>query len=139
MSVWDRGLAALPAYRSICEDIPARRTPVQLVGLAHIHKALFVAGLVRSQKRRGVLLVGDEAEAARMSEDLQALGLRVLTVPARALSLRQMESASREFEQQRLGTFSAMAEGNYDCVVACADAAMQYTLPPDIRPYKLAH
>ena len=132
MSIWDRGLAALPAYRSICEDIPARRTPVQLVGLAHIHKALFVAGLVRSQKRRGVLLVGDEAEAARMSEDLQALGLRVLTLPARELSLRQMESASREFEQQRLGTFSAMAEGNYDCVVACADAAMQYTLPPDI-------
>ena len=131
MSVWDKGLAALPAYRSICEDISARRTPVQLVGLAHIHKALFVAGLVRSQKRRGVLLVGDEAEAARMTEDLQALGLRVLTLPARELSLRQMESASREYEQQRLGTFAAMTEGNYDCVVACADAAISYTIPPD--------
>ena len=67
MSIWDKGLAALPAYRGVCEDLTARRTPIQLVGLAHIHKALFIAGLCRAQKRRSVVLVGDEAEAARMT------------------------------------------------------------------------
>ncbi len=131
MSIWEKGLAALPAYRSICEDIPACRTPVQLVGLAHIHKAVFAAGLTQTLHRRAVLLTGDEAECSRMAEDLRALGLRVLTLPARELSLRQMESASREYEQMRLGTLAAMAEGNYDCVVACVDAAIQYTIPPD--------
>ncbi len=131
MSIWDKGLTALPAYRSVCEDIAARRTPIQLVGLSHIHKALFVAGLCRSQKRRSVALVGDEAEANRLCEDLQALGLRALYLPARELSLRQMESASREYEQMRLGVLAAMTEGGYDCVVACADAAIQYTIPPD--------
>ena len=131
MSIWDKGLAALPAYRSVCEDVAARRTPIQLVGLAHIHKALFVAGIGRAQKRRSVVLVGDEAEAHRLTEDLQALGLNTLYLSARELALRQMESASREYEQMRLGVLAAMTEGGYDCVVATADAAMQYTIPPD--------
>jgi len=131
MSIWDKGLAALPAYRGVCEDLTARRTPIHLVGLAHIHKALFVAGLCRAQKRRSVVLVGDEAEAHRLTEDLAALGMRTLYLPARELSLRQMESASREYEQMRLGVLAAMAEGGYDCVVATADAAIQHTIPPD--------
>lgn len=131
MSIWEKGLTALPAFGSLCEDITARRTPVQLVGLAHIHKAVFTAAVLKRTKKRGVMLVGDEAESARMAEDLRALGLRVLTLPARELSLRQTESASREYEQMRLGTLAAMTEGAYDCVVACVDAAVQYTIPPD--------
>lgn len=132
MSIWEKALAGLPAYRSLCEDVTGGRTPVQLVGLAHIHKALFAAGMIRTLKRRAVMLTGDEAECARLAEDLQSFGLRVLTLPARELSLRQMESASREYEQMRLGTLAAMAENNYDCVVACVDAAIQYTMPPDV-------
>ena len=131
MSIWDRGLAALPAYKSLCEDIRSGRVPASVVGLAHIHKALVAAGLRQSIGRRVVLLVADEAEAARMTEDLRAFGLRTLQLPARELYLRQAESASREYEQMRLGTLAAMAEGNYDCVVACMDAAIQYTIPPD--------
>ena len=131
MSIWEKALASLTEFRSVCEDLSARRTPVQLVGLSHIHKALFAAGLMQTTKRRAVMLVGDEAEAARMTEDLRALGIRALQLPARELSLRQMESASREYEQMRLGTLAAMTEGGYDCVVACADAAIQYTIPPD--------
>ena len=131
MSIWDKGLANLAAYRGVREDLAARRTPIQLVGLAHIHKVLFAASLVTSLKKRAVMLAGDEAEANRLTEDLKALGLRVLYLPARELSLRQMEAAGREYEQMRLGVLAAMAEGGYDIVVACADAAMQYTIPPD--------
>ena len=131
MSIWEKALASLPEFRGVCEDLSARRTPVQLVGLSHIHKALFAAGWMQTTKRRSVMLVGDEAEAARMTEDLRALGVRAIQLPARELSLRQMESSSREYEQMRLGTLAAMTEGGYDCVVACADAAIQYTIPPD--------
>ena len=92
MSFWDKGLAQLAAYRAVCEDLAARRTPIQLVGLAHIHKVLFAASLVTSLKKRAVLLAGDEAEANRLTEDLKALGLRVLYLPARELSLRQIEA-----------------------------------------------
>ena len=64
------------------------------------------------------------------------MGLQARFLPARELSLRRVESASREFEQMRLGTLAKMAAGDYDCVVACADAASQYTLPP--RPAAFA-
>ena len=131
MSLWDKGLAQLPAYQSVCDDIRAGRTPVLVIGTAHIHKALLAAGLKNSLDRRIVLLVSDEAEAARLTEDVRAFGLRTVYLPARELSLRLVESASREYEQMRLGAFAAMAEGNYDCVISCVDAAMQYTIPPD--------
>ena len=130
MSFWDKALTAWPAYTAVCEDLRQRRTPLSLVGLAHIHKALFVAGLMAQLQRRAVLLAADEAEASRLMADLQALGLRACSLPARELYLRQAESASREYEQMRLGTLAAMAQGDYDCVVACADAAIQYTIPP---------
>ncbi len=131
MSIWEKGLANLPAYTAVCDDIAARRLPLSLVGLAHIHKALFVAGILRRTGRRGVVLAADEAEANRLVADLNAFGVRSALLPARELSLRQMESASREYEQMRLGTLAVMAEGGADCVVACADAAIQYTIPPD--------
>ena len=131
MSIWEKTLSSLPAFGAVCDDLRRGNTPVSLVGLAHIHKALFVAGVVRRTAQRCVVLAADEAEAHRLSADLEALGLRCAHLPARELSLRQMESSSREYEQMRLGTFATMAEGNVDCVVACADAAIQYTIPPD--------
>ncbi len=131
MNFWDKGLGNLPAYTAACEDIRQGRTPLSLIGLAHIHKALFIAGMTRRLERRGAVLAADETEASRLAEDLQALGLRTLLLPARELSLRQVESASRDYEQQRLSVLATMAEGGYDCVVACSDGAMQYTIPPD--------
>ncbi len=131
MSLWERGLASLPAYKQLCADIRGGRVPAAVIGSAHIHKAWLAAGLYESLGRRIVLLTADEAEASRLAADIKALGLRTLLFPSRELSLRLVESASREYEQMRLGVLATVAEGNYDCVVACVDAAMQYTIPPD--------
>lgn len=79
--------------------------------------------------RKAVFIVADEAEANRVCEDLACLGTTALLLPARDLSLRRVESTSREYEQMRLGTLAKMAAGDYQCVVACADAAAQFTLP----------
>ena len=132
MNLLDRGMSVLPAFRSLCEDIRTGRLPAEVTGLGHIHKAVFTAALAHTLSLKTVVLVADEAEANRLCQDLQALGLQARFLPARELSLRRVESASREFEQMRLGTLAKMAAGDYDCVVACADAASQYTLPPDL-------
>jgi len=131
MSIYDAGLQKLPAFCSLQEDIRTGRLPAAVTGLGHIHKTLWMHALHTMLHRRTVLLVADEAEATRMQEDLTALGERVLMLPARDLSLRQVESTSREYEQLRLGTLANMAEGRYDCVIASVDAALQYTLSPD--------
>jgi len=130
MSLFSRALSSLPAFNALSGDVEAGRLPAAVTGLAHIHKALFIHGLC-AYGQKAVVLVADEAEASRLCEDLRALETRALFLPARDLSLRRVESASREFEQQRLGTLAAMTDGDYDCVVACADAAMQFTLPPE--------
>ena len=109
MGVFERGLAALPAYKSLCGDIRAGRLPAGLTGLGHIHKVLMIHALAATLGRRSLLLVADEAEATRVCEDLEALGNRPLFLPARDLSLRRVESTSREYEQMRLGTLAKMA------------------------------
>ena len=131
MSMYDAGLQKMPAFSAVQKDVREGRLPLAVTGLGHIHKAIFVHALRASLRRRAVVLTADEAEATRLQEDLSALGERVLMLPARELSLRRVESTSREYEQMRLSTLAQMAEGGFDCVIAGVDAALQFTLPPD--------
>lgn len=131
MGIFDAGLQKLPAFAALQQDLRQGRLPAAVNGLGHIHKALWIHGMCRSLHRRAVILTADEAEATRLVEDLTALGERVLCLPARELSLRRMESSSREYEQMRLAALATMAQGGFDCVVAGIEAAIQYTLPPD--------
>ena len=131
MTLFEKGLNALPEFRALCADVTAGRLPAAVTGVALVHKALFIHGLRVATGRRVVVLTGEEAESARLCEDLRALGERAVQLPARDLSLRQVESTSREYEQQRVGAFAAFLNRDADCLVATADAAAQYTLPPD--------
>ena len=131
-TIFERSLAALSAFKGLCGDIPAGRTPAMLTGLGHIHKALCIHSLCRTLDRRAVILTGDEAEASRLADDLAAMGTPALLLPARDLALRRVESASHEYEQLRLATLTRMAQGDYRCVIASADAAAQFTLPPAV-------
>ena len=130
--VFEKGLAILPAYGALCADIKAGRLPASLTGLGLIHKVLLLRTLAATLSRPALLLTADEAEASRVCEDLAALGARPLFLPARELSLRRMESVSREYEQMRLGALAQMAAGDWDVAVACVDAAVQFTLPPAV-------
>ncbi|MDD2361490.1 MAG: transcription-repair coupling factor [Oscillospiraceae bacterium] len=132
MNVLNKGLTGLAAFQSLCADIGAGRLPASVTGLGHIHKIHFISALSAALGRRAVLLTADEGEAAKVCEDAAALGMRAVFFPARDLSLRSVESVSREFEQQRLGALSKIMSGEYDIVVAAVDAAAQFTLPPDV-------
>ena len=132
MGIIEKGLAGLPAYPSLLSDIKAGRTPGMLTGLGHIHKAMLIHALRAALDRRVFVLVSDEAEGNRLCEDMKALGDEALFLPARELSLRRVESTSRDYEQMRLGILARMAAGEGEIVVACVDAAASYTLPPDV-------
>ncbi len=132
MSMYYAGMQKMPAFSAVQKDIAVGRLPLSITGLGHIHKALWIHTTMVSTRRRALVLTADEAEATRLQEDLTALGERVLMLPARELSLRRVESTSREYEQMRLATLATMAEGGFDCVIAGVDAAVQYTLPPEV-------
>ena len=95
-----------------------------------MHKATFIASLCVRQKKKAFVLTGEEAEAQRLCEDLRSMGLRPLFYPYRDFALRDTEGASHEYERQRLQVLALMAAGDYDAVLCCPDAALQYTLPP---------
>lgn len=120
-----------PTVKSLLRALSAHETPILLTGLGHIHKALLIGALAQDSTVP-LVLTGDEAEASKLCDDLRAMGTNALLYPARELSLSAVESASREYEQQRLSVLGKLANGGADCVVASAEAAAQFTLPPDL-------
>ncbi len=130
MSVFEAGLAGLDVLSTAARDLTSGKTPVMLTGTGHIHKVLLGHALAARLGRKAFFVVADEAEATRLCEDLSALGESALMLPARELSLRQMDTASREYEQLRLGVLARMVSGDYTAVIAPVDAVMSYTVPP---------
>ncbi len=139
MSVFEMGLSELDTLTAVERDLKAGRSPIMLTGTGHIHKVLLTHALAAHTGRKAFFVVADEAEATRLCEDLAALGENALMLPSRELSLRQTETASREYEQLRLGVLSKMVSGDYSVVIAGVDAVMSYTVPPETLRTRTLH
>lgn len=105
--------------------------PAVATGLSGIHKATIINALVQDTNKTALLLAADEAEAQRICQDLTSMGLRSFIYPTRDFTFRNVESASREYEHQRIQVLSRILKHDCDVVVACMDAALQYTIPPN--------
>ena len=125
-----RILDSLEEYRALRTAVQTRRLPIAAAGLPDIHKAHLIYSLCTQENRRALILAGDEQEATRLCSDLDALfGGGVYFYPSRDFTLRPVEGVSREYEHERLRILGRMLSGDYHAVVACADAAMQLTIP----------
>ena len=81
--------------------------------------------------KQALVIAADEAEAQRFQEDLSALGMKPVTYPLRDFNFRDTAGTSHEYERLRLEALSKLQHGDCDCVIACMDAALQYTMGPD--------
>lgn len=84
-------------YRTLEKAVAKNRTPVMATGLTAIHKAHMIYSMCARLKRRALVLAGDEAEAARLCADLQAMGSKVMNYPLRDMTFREIEGVSGEF------------------------------------------
>ena len=80
---------------------------------------------------RAFCAVSDEQKAQTMCNDLCSMGLRAYFYPTRDFIFREISGKSRDFEHQRLNVLYKMLGGDYDVIISCADAACQYTIPPE--------
>ncbi|MDR0904933.1 MAG: transcription-repair coupling factor, partial [Oscillospiraceae bacterium] len=88
--------------------IDAGGCPAVISGLSPVHRAHFAAAVRERTGRPLVLLFADEMELRRSSRDVETLtGERVLTLASRDFIFRDMEGASREYEQQRISALYA--------------------------------
>lgn len=103
---------------------------VAVSGLTGIHKANMIYALCQSKKSRAFCVASNEQEAATLCDDLCAMGMSAMVYPYRDFTFRDVTGRSREYEHQRMSVLLRILSGECDCVIACADAAAQYTIPP---------
>ncbi len=119
-------------YNEILSAVMANRLPIEANGLSGVHKALVISALLRQTEKKGVLLVPDEADAARLAEDTVSLGLDTLVFPSRDLFLGSVSAASKEYEHKRIDTLSKLLDGAFDLLILPCEAATQHTVSPEI-------
>lgn len=119
-----------PEYAALSQAVKKGALPGAVTGLSGIHKCCVISTLMEETGKSALVLAADEAEAQRFAEDLTALGRKPAFYPIRDFSFRDAAGASHEYERLRLEALSRLLDGSCDCIIACMDAALQYTMGP---------
>ena len=122
-------LSATSEYRKVSAACVQGRS-LAVSGLSAVHKANMIYSLCYEKKSRAFCVASSEQEAATLCEDLCNMGMRACVYPYRDFTFRDLAGKSREYEHQRMSVLLRIISGECDCVIACADAAAQYTIPP---------
>ncbi len=120
----------LREYKLLKAAIKSRRGAVVAAGLTTSLKSNIIHTLCAELGSKAFVIVDDEAQAQTLANDLASMGGKPLVYPVRDFSFRNMQSISKEYEHSRINVLSKMLTGDYTAVIACADAAAQYTIPP---------
>ncbi len=124
--------ASLPSVRELRRCLQKHITPVAFSGAAHIHRAQIL--LTLSQDAPVLAVAADEAAARLLCEDINFMAGKKLArpYPSKELNFSEVTGISREYEQLRIAALSAVQCGDCRVLVASAEAALQYTLPPQV-------
>jgi transcription-repair coupling factor (superfamily II helicase) len=124
-------LRRLPEYQSLLHALDGGVSPVAASGFTGASRAFLAAGLRRDLAAPLVLLCADDAEAQRLSSDLEALtGEEAAILPARDFIFHP-GTASHQWEHRRLGLFHALLEDQIPLLIVTVEALLQRTIPPD--------
>ena len=130
MKFLNDALSRVPEYRALENAVRRGKTPAAATGISSVHKANIIHTLLTAFPKKALLLAGDEAEATRLLDDLNAMGTPSAFYPLRDFSLRDTEGSSHEYERQRIEALTLLQNGQITCIVTTIDAALQYALPP---------
>ncbi len=132
MKFLDSIFESVEEYRQLSRSIENGRFPAMATGLSAVHKAHLIHCICKKSDKNALLLASDETEAQKLCADLKAMGTSAVFYPSRDFTFREVTGVSKEFEHQRIGALYGFLTGEYQVIVACADAALQYTIPPEV-------
>jgi len=121
-----------PDFAALLNEVKRERLPVACTGLSSIHKAAVLAAVHGITGRKMTVVTQDEASANELAADAKMLGLKTLNFPLRDYCLGNLSGYSKEYEHKRTDTLSALADGAFDLLTMSVDAAIQFTVPPEI-------
>ncbi len=119
-------------FAPLLSALKKEKKPVLVTGIASSLRLLFPGAVLLATGEKALILLPGETEAAEWAGALSSVFPRTYFFPARDFSLVRVDSSSRDFSLQRLKVLSAVAAGNFDCVVTTVEAACQATLPRDV-------
>ncbi len=132
MEFLSKVLSADADFNLLLKDVKAKRTPIACTGLSSVHKGAVISALFRETFQKIAVITYDEASAIALADDVKSMGLKSLLFPVRDYCLGNLTGYSKEYERKRTDTLSALADGDFDVVFLSVDAAVQYTVPPEI-------
>lgn len=121
-----------PDYARILKAVQNGSLPIAASGLSTVHKAVISASLSVHTGKKAAVITPDEQTAVAIKNDLMSLGLNALLFTSRDYNIQRMTGYSKEYEHQRIDTLSRVLDGAFDVVLISVDAAVQYTVPPEV-------
>ena len=117
------------SYRTLAGDVRKGRLPLGALGLPDVGKALVCHTLNAQENKKLCLIAPDEASAARLSDDISALGSRTVKISARDFSFETKQTTSKEYEHLRLNALAKIVNGEFDVAVCSAEGFLQKSIP----------
>ena len=121
-----------PDYSLLLNSIEKGRLPLACTGLSSVHKAAIFAAIIRQTGRKITVITHDEASANELLSDAKSLGLNAVNFPLRDYCIGNLSGYSKEYERKRTDTLSKLLDGDFELLTVSVDAAIQYTLPPEL-------
>ena len=119
-------------YSSLLRDVKGGRLPLACTGLSSVHKSAVISAISLDIGKKIVVITPDESSAIEMYNDLNSLDINCLNLPARDYCIGDIKGYSKEYEHKRVDTLSKLLGGDFCVLTLSLDAALQYTLPPDV-------
>lgn len=131
MSIFNSIFKELSGYKSICECIDKKISPVSVTGLSHIHRANLFSAL--SGDRINLVITGNEAEAKKLCDDINMMSENETAVlfPSREQVFTPVDTANHEYEYMRISALARAVRSKCSIICASIEAVMQTVIPVD--------
>lgn len=132
MPFFETTFQQLQCYRQLQQAKKDGCSPVDLTGCAAVQKAQLALAL-SNEEQPILVLTGEEAEARRLCEDINAMtGSQTAQLfPSKELIFAPAEGISTAYVHARLGVLSALQQKTCPIVAASVEALMQPVIPPE--------
>ncbi len=118
-------------FDRLIKEINDYKRPIALFGLSKTALAAFVSAVQTATGRNVLVMSKDERSASKFFEDVSFFSDKAGLFSPRDLTLRPLESFSRQYEYRRIKTLGNLVGRNVNIVVGPAEACLMYTMPRD--------
>jgi transcription-repair coupling factor (superfamily II helicase) len=115
--------------KNVIENYHSR--PVALFGASGTAGAAYISAIAEGCKTPFVIVTKDDRSAAKLFEDMSFFSSECILFNSRDLTLRPLESFSRQYEYSRISTLGNIVGNRRKIVIASAERALMLTMPKE--------